>query len=352
MIQQIGKHTVRVRGRTVEDGGMLWMSTSLSEVGFRVSGAKKLEIVLQSDDSTTDALRAFQTPRYSVLVDGDPVIDRRMQEAEETVTVFESNVPWGAEIRFRKLSECTQSILAVKEIRTDGRVAPLEDTGLRVEFIGDSITCGYGVEGKNELEGFTTAMENAGKSYAGLVTDWMGLDSVLTCFSGHGIVSGYTDDPEIRNVSERVQPYYEFAGRNGFELPSGRLMEQIPWDFSRWQPEKIVVNLGTNDLSWCKGREPRKEMFRGQYKDFLKTVRKNNPGAMILCVLGIMGTELNDYMVRAVNEYRAETGDVRIHSMTLQDQDAERDGYGSNFHPSERTQQRLAVKIQAFIQNT
>ena len=73
---------------------------------------------------------------------------------------------------------------------------------------------------------------------------------------------------------------------------------------------------------------------------------------MILCVLGIMGTELNDYMVRAVNEYRAETGDVRIHSMTLQDQDAERDGYGSNFHPSERTQQRLAVKIQAFIQNT
>jgi hypothetical protein len=93
-------------------------------------------------------------------------------------------------------------------------------------------------------------------------------------------------------------------------------------------------------------------MYRKQYKEFLKTVRKNNPGAMILCVLGIMGTGLNDSMVHAVNEYRTETGDTRIHSMTLQEQDAARDGYGSDYHPTAKTQQRLAEKIQAFIQNT
>ena len=73
---------------------------------------------------------------------------------------------------------------------------------------------------------------------------------------------------------------------------------------------------------------------------------------MILCVLGIMGTELNEYMVKAVNEYRAESGDTRIHSMTLQEQDWKRDGYGSNYHPNEKTQKRLAQKIQAFLQNT
>ena len=84
----------------------------------------------------------------------------------------------------------------------------------------------------------------------------------------------------------------------------------------------------------------------------MQEVRRNNPGAMILCVLGIMGTGLNDYMVRAVNEYRAENGDTNIHSMTLQEQDWQRDGYGSNFHPNEKTQKRLAEKIQAFLQNT
>lgn len=352
MIEQIGKVQARVRGRYVTDGGMLWLASSLSEIGFRVSGAKFLRIVLQSDDTVSDPARLHLTPRYDVTVDGDPVLDRCMKEKEETVTVFESSAPWGAEIRLRKLSECSQSLLAVREIRTDGKIAPLEETGTRIEFIGDSITCGYGVEGKSELEDFTTATENAGKSYAGLVTDWMGLDAVLTCFSGYGIISGYTDDPEKRNTDEVLPPYYERAGRNGYALPSGRKLQEIPWDFGSWQPEKILVHLGTNDLSWCDGREARKEMFRKQYKEFLALVRKNNPGAMILCVLGIMGTGLNETMVKAVNEYRAESGDVRIHSMTLREQDAARYGYGSNFHPNEKTQQRLAEKIQAFIQNT
>ncbi len=352
MIQQIGPFSVQVLGRTVMDGGMLWMASSLSEIRFRVTGARMLKMVLQSDDTTTDPTRMHLTPRYTVLVDGDTVMDRCMKNPEETITVFESREPWGAEIRFRKLSECTQSILAVREIRTDGQILLPEAQAPRIEFIGDSITCGYGVEGKNELESFTTATENAAKSYAGLVTDWMGLESMLTSFSGHGIVSGYTDNPEKRNVEELVPPYYERAGRNGFLLPSGRKLEEIPWDFSSWQPDKILIFLGTNDLSWCAEREPRKDLFRMQYKEFLKTVRKNNPGAMLLCVLGIMGTGLNETMVKAVNEYRAENGDPRIHAMTLQEQDAARDGYGSDFHPSEATQQHLAEKIQAFIRNT
>lgn len=352
MIQPVGRYSVRVLGRTVQDGGMLWMVSSLSEIGFRIGGARYLKMTLRSDDSVKDPARENQRPRYAVLVETDVVMDHRMEQEEETITVFESSTPWGTEVRFRKLSECTQSLLAIQEIQTDGWIEPLEEQGIRIEFIGDSITCGYGVEGKNGQETFTTATENAGKSYAGLITDWMGSMSMLTCFSGHGIVSGYTDDPEKRNVSELVPPYYEKVGRNGFELPSGRTVTEISWDFSTWQPEKILINLGTNDQSWCQEREPRKEMYTKQYKEFLKTVRKNNPGAMILCVLGIMGTGLNEYMVHAVNEYRAETGDTRIHSMTLQEQDAARDGYGSDFHPNMKTQERLAEKIQAFIQNT
>ena len=47
MIQQIGRFPVRVLGRTVTDGGMLWMLSSLSEAGFRIAGARRLEMVLQ-----------------------------------------------------------------------------------------------------------------------------------------------------------------------------------------------------------------------------------------------------------------------------------------------------------------
>ena len=82
MIQQIGRYPVRVLGRTVMDGGMLWMLSSLSEAGFRVTGARHLEMVLRSDDTTSDAARAHLTPRYAVLVDGDTVMDHRMKEPE------------------------------------------------------------------------------------------------------------------------------------------------------------------------------------------------------------------------------------------------------------------------------
>ena len=352
MIQQIGKYTVRVRGRTAVDGGMLWLVSSLSEAGFRVAGAKHVEFVLRADNTPLSEACEPIRPRYDVLVDGDEVTGGRMDEMEKTVLVFDSSRPWGAEVRIRKLSESTQSLMAVKEIRTDGRIEPLEESGMKVEFIGDSITCGYGVEGKNELENFTTATENAAKSFAGLTAEWMGLDAMLTSYSGYGIVSGYTDDPGRREVDHLVAPYYDRVGRNDFVLPSGRTVQELLWDFSKWQPEKILVNLGTNDLSWVKGREMRKEMYKKLYKEFLQLVRSKNPGAMILCVLGIMGTELNEYMVKAVNEYRAESGDLRIHAMTLQEQDWKQDGYGSNFHPNEKTQKRLAQKIQAFLQNT
>ncbi len=348
----IGRYPVKVLGRTVMDGDRLWMASSLSEIGFRVRGGRFLKIVLEADDTVTDPDRQHLTPRFAVKVDGDTIYNRCMRETEETLDVFESRTPWSTEIRLLKLSECSQSLLAVKEILTDGKIEPLEEKGLRVEFIGDSITCGYGVEGKNETESFATATENAEKSYAGLVSEWMGIEPMLTAFSGHGIVSGYTDDPEKRNIEELVPPYYEQVGRNGFRLPSGRTVTDIPWDFHAWQPDKVLVNLGTNDLSWIADREARKTMYRKQYKEFLQTVRKNNPGAMILCVLGIMGTGLNETMVSAVNEYRAESGDQRIHSMALPEQDAERDGYGSDYHPSEATQRKMAIKIQAFIQNT
>ena len=129
MICRIGRYDVRVRGRTVEDGGMLWMCSSLSEIGFRLTGAKRVEMTLWSDDTTTDSSRAHLTPRYAVLVDGDIVMDHCMREPEETIVVFDSGTPWGAEVRFRKLSECTQSLLAIREIRTDGIIVPLEEKG-------------------------------------------------------------------------------------------------------------------------------------------------------------------------------------------------------------------------------
>ncbi len=345
MRQEFGKSVIKVQGRTVMDGGMLWLCSPLSEAGFRVTGATEVKLVIRADDTVSDPARFGIRPRYIVRLDGEAVCPAAcMEQQEETLTVFSGAEARDGEVRLIKLSECTQSLMALKEIITDGTVGPLPEKEGKIEFIGDSITCGYGVETDDPEEGFSTATENAEKSYAAIVSDTLGMDRNLTAFSGHGIVSGYTDDPNIRQTDELVPPFYEKAGRLGFRLPSGKLPEEIPWDFDRFRPQKIVVNLGTNDLSWCMEYADRKAEYSRLYAEFLKTVRRDNPQAKILCVLGIMGTGLNEAMVRAVEAYRAETGDPAIRALTVEEQEPA-DGYGANYHPSETTQRRFAEKV-------
>ena len=106
-----------------------------------------------------------------------------------------------------------------------------------------------------------------------------------------------------------------------------------------------MLNLGTNDLSWCGTDEARGRKYAKLYTEFLKTVRRDNPRARILCTLGVMGTGLNGMMQLAAEEYCKETGDRQIRLLLLEEQNAARDGFGSDFHPNEITQRLLAGSV-------
>ena len=336
---------LKIMGHTVREDGKIWMLSSAAEIGFRVTGATRLRLKLEADDTVQDPALEPLRPRFEIRLDGRRTLDMRMMSGKTSVTVFEGKEKRDAEVRLIKLSECTQSLMALQDIETDGETAPLPDRPLKIEFIGDSITCGYGVEGKSVDEPFTTAAENAGKAYAFLTAEALNADAVLTSFSGYGIVSGYTEDPAIRNDGELVTAYYEKEGRNSFRLPSGRQVQDIPRDFSAFRPDYIVMNLGTNDISWCGTDDERGQLFAEKYAEFLKTVRKLNHEARILCMLGTMGTGLNQRVEQAVNCYCRETGDREIRLMLLEEQNAARDGLGSYSHPSEITQRLLAEKV-------
>ena len=341
---------IKLLGHIVPDGKRLWLISSAAEVGFRVKGATRLLLRLKADDTVLNPAMEILRPRFEVRLDGKTILDARMSAKDAAVNVFEGAEKRDGEVQLIKLSEGTQSLMALQEILTDGKIEPLPDKPLKMEFIGDSITCGYGVEGKNETETFTTATENVTKGYAYLTAEALGADAVMTCFSGHGIISGYTSDPEVRNSAELVPPYYEKEGRNCFRMPNGKRAEEIDRDFGAFQPDYIVLNLGTNDLSWCGTDWERGEMFAREYTKFLKTVRKHNPEARILCALGVMGTELNPMMRKAAEDYCRETGDQKIRMLMLEDQNAARDGYGSDYHPSEVTQRLLARTVTEAIQ--
>ena len=71
------------------------------------------------------------------------------------------------------------------------------------------------------------------------------------------------------NVKRFADAWYAAVSKHGDEA------------MEAFRPDVIVINLGTNDLSWCAGRPERCTEYRKGYAEFLKTVRKNNPESRI-----------------------------------------------------------------------
>jgi hypothetical protein len=71
----------------------------------------------------------------------------------------------------------------------------------------------------------------------------------MVCWSGIGIISNYTeqDTPNEEWLMPVLYPYTDKA----CDLAIGNDPEL--WDFSRFVPDCIVINLGTNDNSYTKG---------------------------------------------------------------------------------------------------
>ena len=57
------------------------------------------------------------------------------------------------------------------------------------------------------------------------------------------------------------------------------------WDFSRYQPDVVCINLGTNDLST---NNYDVKLLKQGYQTLLKMVRQHNPQAKIVFLCGSM----------------------------------------------------------------
>jgi lysophospholipase L1-like esterase len=234
---------------------------------------------------------------------------------------------------------------------------PTEEKRFKIEIVGDSITCGYGVEG-DLTQTFKTSTENILKAWSYLTAKKLNADYSFVCKSGAGLVSGYTDSGE-RNTDNIITGYYDLMGCTHYKLDENVGPEDFEYDYSM-EPDVIVILLGTNDISYChpvddKGRakldpkeeKDRRKQFYSAYKKFIKHIRAKNPLSKIVCALGIMGTELNEEVNMAVSEICAD-GDSRVYILPLEPQDPA-DGYGTDYHPSPVTQKKLSEKISEYI---
>lgn len=281
--------------------------------------------------------------RFAVYVDGEKTMDMQLEEQQKTLTVFESDTEKTAVVSLVKLSETANSTLSVDSINVTGKIEPTAEKDMYIEFVGDSITCGYGVDDEDRNHHFSTSTEDCTKAYAYKTAKLLDADYSIVSISGYGVISGYTSNPDKKSGNQLMPMYYDKIGYS-----YSKSIASIKWDFNR-KPDVIVINLGTNDESYCKNDKDKRAEFTSEYVNFLKKIRSNNEDAKILCVLGVMGSGLYDCVEDAVNTYSAETGDNAVYAMKLPNQQ-EADGIAADWHPTEATHEKTAALVAEKIQ--
>lgn len=207
----------------------------------------------------------------------------------------------------------------------------------KMEFFGNSITCGYAIEdrvGDSPIGYF----ENNYDSYAAITARHFNAQCHYTAKSGIGIMVSWFPliMPEMYN---RLDPT-DSASR---------------WDFSKYTPDLVVINLLQND-AWITNmpaneqfkrkfgtRRPSEDLIIESYRNFVRTVRQVYPEAQIICMLGNMditreGSPWPGYVQKAVRELN----DPRIFTLVVPYKN-------TPGHPKTEEQKAMATTLIEFI---
>ena len=209
----------------------------------------------------------------------------------------------------------------------------------RIEFIGNSITCGYGNESTDPNDHFEFETENHFFSYAQLSARELQAVPQIVARSGIGVYRNYggpkTGTPELDMPSQ-----YEYTLYNN---------KEERWDFSRFTPDVVCINLGTNDLST---NNYDVKLLKKGYEKFLQMVRRNNPQAKIVFLCGSMlqGKELEiaRKTLDEIVENAHKQGDKQVYRFDFSPHNGSLK-YGADWHPSLWQHRKMAAELTAYL---
>lgn len=328
------ENTIKIMGRSAQsEAGVDFFWTAS---GFEVNAnGSELWAKIQSD---YDKFEVW----ISVWLNGIQSARLMLNKGENNVCLYR-NMP-SASVKNVRVYKETQAMgddnlhrFLLQSLSTDGAFLPVTPQPLKIEFIGDSITSGEGTAGAKGETDWASIFFGGTKTWAFKLARELGADFNVLSQSGWGVVTGYDC-----NLDHALPKYYD-------EICSvmQRKSAKDKWDFSNFEPDWVIVNLGTNDQGPCQSRPDISEIFEQGVISFLTKIRARNPKAKIVWCYGMIGHILADRIDRAVQEYKKQSGDERVQYVLLPEIDMEQTAALS--HPSEAQQQAAADYLLAAI---
>lgn len=357
---------VAIGGRTgtTEDGStkLSWAGTTLSArfTGSRITAKMKLS-------------EAQPQNFYLVSMDGN-IVETRAVNRSDTTQSFEAPAGDGPHaLTLTKLNEPMDGSLIFGGFTPEdgGALLPTQTpSGRRIEFVGDSITCGYGNQGfittkmltasssadANSLRSCKTFLNKQVYEVSSAYMSWgpqvaraFNAEYRLTCWSGKGVYRN-ADNTDVDLMPEVFNRAVATDANTSH-------------DFNDWIPQAVVVDLGTNDFGSVAqasvGGAPDVAKFEARYIGLVKRIRQVYPNAWIILANGPL---LSDYyprtfkalstMRKSLNAIIDKVGDGRVQyfefPLNIQ---SDSDTTGCEWHPDTEQDTAMATRLQVALQS-
>jgi len=273
-----------------------------SSVSFNFTGSE-CKITLQSVDS-------WEHHNYvSLVLDGKYIGKLRIEKGaaqsfpikvtsdkkEHTLEIYKTTEAHSGGILFAGTTAKLTSITSKKK--------------KKIEFIGDSITCGAASDPSDVPcdKGEYFDHHNGYYAYGPVLSREIGVDYLMSSVSGIGIYRNWNDE----NKDEAIMPdVYE-------NLYLTKDNSKPKYDFA-FQPDIISIALGTNDFSGGDGKKERlpfnPEKYVTNYINFIKMLYKHNPNAQIVITNSPMvGGERGVVFEDCLNKVKAAFASDKMH---------------------------------------
>jgi len=266
-----------------------------------------------------------------VVVDGRPV---RLQtkSKQDTIAVARGLTAGIHTLLICKNTEANIGYLELVGIQCKRLLQPAAKPLRKIEFIGNSITCGTGAD-QSAIpcgKGIWEDQHNAYLSYGAITARTLKAQYHLSSVSGIGLMHSCC------NMDIIMPPVFDKISMRNNDLS---------WNFNNYQPDVVTICLGQNDgiqdsASFCEN-----------YISFIEQLRSHYPKAMLLCLTSPMAdASLAAFMKKtltAVVKQMKSNGDNKVTSYFFSKQFH----HGCDYHPDLAEHKQMAKELAGFIKS-
>lgn len=304
----------------------LYWSGSMIKLNFEGS---KIETLLEDEHGEN---------YFNVFLDGKQVAVWKPDSIKSNFVL--DSLQFGKHIfQLYKRNEYDKGYTKFYGFKVHGKVLPKDNEKLKtIEFYGNSITAGYAIHDSIGLDRPDSIFTDNYCTYAAITARHFNAKYHMSCKSGIGIMISWWPQ-NIYDIYDKLNPNTKSI-----------------WDFQKYQPDILVVNLLQNDSKlvtlpnhesfkyYFKDKAPNEEQIIQAYVQFIKTLRGHYPNAKIICALGSMSAVLSDSPWPTYIQKAAEiANDEKLYTFTFEH-------CGLKIHPLVKEHKVMADSLIAFIE--